>query len=335
MIASALITGTLGLVSTCLVTGAAGFIGSHLTDRLLDLNIKVIGVDNLSVGKLSHLSHASINPNFNFIECDVNNYQRMLSCIGPEAGIDMVWHLAANSDIHIGDPEIELKNTFLTTFNVIKLMQSLSIYKLAFASSSAIYGELDEMLFEDSGPLHPISNYGAMKLASEACVSAALKSFLERAWIFRFPNVVGPRATHGVIYDLINQLAALPDELEVLGDGLQTKPYVHVSELLNAMLCIVDNGVERLNCVNIGPDGTSTMVREIVGMIMEGAEDVSVRYTGGKSGWSGDVPIYRYSIEKLRRFGCVPKLTSNEAVYKAVNEIGTEITVKLVTGCLR
>jgi UDP-glucose 4-epimerase len=324
MVAIAFKNGTLTGVTTCLVTGAAGFIGSHLTERLLELDFKVIGVDNLSLGRLSNLSDAFKNSRFNFIECDVNNYERMMACIGPSAAIDIVWHLAANSDIRIGDPEIELRNTFLTTFNVIKLMQSLSIYKLAFASSSAIYGTLADMVDEDSGPLQPISNYGAMKLASEAYISAAIENFLQRAWIFRFPNVVGSHATHGVIYDLIRKLKENPKELEVLGDGLQTKPYMHVSELVDAMLCIVSKGEDRLNCVNIAP-ATATSVANIVRLIVRNMKPVTIHYGDSSKGWSGDVPRYSYSIAKLKQFGCVPKMTSNEAVELAVNEMAAEL----------
>lgn len=326
MVAMALRNGTLAGVTTCLVTGAAGFIGSHLTERLLELDFKVIGVDNLSLGRLSNLSDAFKNSRFNFIDCDVNNYERLLACIGPSADIDMVWHLAANSDIRIGDPEIELKNTFLTTFNVIKLMQSLSIYKLVFASSSAIYGTLADMVDESSGPLQPISNYGAMKLASEAYISAAIENFLQRAWIFRFPNVVGSHATHGVIYDLINKLKQNPQDLEVLGDGCQTKPYVHVSELVKAMIYLVDHAnYESLNHVNISTEGTATKVediaRSVVRTVSPGAR---IRYTGGAA-WPGDVPKYSFSIEKLRGYGVVPKMTSNEAVELAINEITAEL----------
>jgi len=326
IIAMALINGTLAGVTTCLVTGAAGFIGSHLTERLLELDFKVIGVDNLSLGRIANLSKVLNNPSFSFVECDVNDFNLMRSSVRTFGDIDMVWHLAANSDIRIGDPEIELKNTFLTTFNVIKLMQSLSIYKLAFASSSAIYGNFADITYEYSGPQHPISNYGAMKLASEAYISAATANFLERAWIFRFPNVVGSHATHGVIYDLINKLKQNPQELEVLGDGCQTKPYVHVSELVKAMLYLVEHAnYESLNHVNISTAGTATKVEDIARSVARTVSpSARIKYTGGTA-WKGDVPKYSFSIEKLRGHGVVPKMTSNEAVELAIKEIATEL----------
>src|SRR3954470_9244007 len=142
-------------------------------------------------------------------------------------------------------------------------MRELKIPQLAFASTSAIYGVLPGRMVEDGGPLFPISNYGAMKLASEACISAALEAYLQRAWIFRFPNVVGSRSTHGVIYDFVQKLKAKPSELEVLGDGTQEKPYFHVSDLLDAMLFIAEHATEKLNCFNIGTADTVTTVRYI------------------------------------------------------------------------
>jgi len=158
--------------STCLITGVAGFIGSHLADRLLALGCRVVGVDNMVLGQRSNLAEALSSPNFSFNELDVNDYDRCFSFLRAESQtspIHTVWHLAANSDIQAGglDPDIDLKATFLTSYNVLKMMQALQIPQLAFASTSAIYGETPGLLREDVGPLFPISNYGAMKLASE------------------------------------------------------------------------------------------------------------------------------------------------------------------------
>ncbi len=171
--------------------------------------------------------------------------------------------MAANSDIRAGvaDPDVDFRDTFHTTYNLLRLMREHKIPRLAFASTSAIYGDLKQKLTEDIGPLFPISNYGAMKLASEAAISAAAESFLERAWIFRFPNVVGSRATHGAIFDFIHKLKKNPAELEVLGDGTQEKPYFHVADLIEAMLFITDNAKDKLNFFNIGTSDTMTTVR--------------------------------------------------------------------------
>ncbi len=311
---------------TCLVTGAAGFIGSHLVDRLLALGYRVVGVDNMVLGRRSNLTQAALNPRFNFRELDVNEVGRFLNFTREEHArepIETVWHLAANSDIQAGgrDPDVDLRLTFLTTYNVLKMMEALGVPQLVFASTSAIYGEHDGALREDTGPLFPVSNYGAMKLASEANISAALERFLKRAWICRFPNVVGSRATHGAIYDFIKKLKANPAELEVLGDGKQEKPYLHVSELVDAMLWIFQKSSDRLNFYNIAPQGSATTVRFMAeATIKAAAPGAKIRYTGGSRGWVGDVPKFQYSTEKLKALGWSPKLTSDEAVELAIRE---------------
>lgn len=314
----------------CLVTGAAGFIGSHLVDRLLERGCFVLGVDNMKLGRRANLAPALENPKFKFVELDVNDLPTFLRTVrqnSHDKPFDITWHMAANSDIRAGvaDPDVDLRDTFLTTFNVLKVARELKIPQLAFASSSAIYGMHDGKLVEDLGPLFPISNYGAMKLASEACISAALEAYLQRAWIFRFPNVVGSRSTHGVIYDFVQKLKANPKELEVLGDGAQKKPYFHVSDLLDAMLLIVERATEKLNYFNIGTADTATTVRYIAKHVVERmSPGANIRYTGGSKGWVGDVPKFNYSIEKLQQLGWSPRLSSNAAVDQAVEEIVAE-----------
>lgn len=235
--------------------------------------------------------------------------------------------MAANSDIGAGiaDPRIDLRDTFLTTFQTLLVMRELKIPRLAFASSSAIYGPNAAVIHETIGPAFPISNYGAMKLASEGLISAALESFLERAWIFRFPNVIGSRATHGVIYDLLHKLRKSPAVLEVLGDGSQQKPYLHVSELIEAMIFIVHRSPDRLNFYNIGAEDEGATVRFIAAAVIAAASPgASIQYTGSNKGWVGDVPWYRYSTDKLRALGWRPSFSSAQAVERAVREIHEE-----------
>ena len=312
--------------ATSLVTGAAGFIGSHLVDRLLSLGGRVVGLDNLVLGKRANLEQALGNANFSFGELDVNDCGTCLEFLRVETArspIKTVWHLAANSDIPAGarDPEVDLKLTYMTTYSVLKMMRTLGISRIVFSSSSAIYGEHEGALREDSGPLFPISNYGAMKLASEGLISAMLEQFVEKAWICRFPNVVGSRATHGVIFDFLKKLRANPTELEVLGDGTQEKPYLHVSELVDAMIHIYQHSANRLNYFNIAPAAGATTVRFIAEAVVRAVSPgARIRYTGGARGWVGDVPRFRYSIEKLQALGWSPKLSSNEAVELAIRE---------------
>ncbi|MBI5384775.1 MAG: NAD-dependent epimerase/dehydratase family protein [Verrucomicrobia bacterium] len=316
----------------CLVTGAAGFIGSHLIDRLLERGATVVGIDNLKLGRRENLAQALTNPRCKFIQADVNDVPALSRLVAEEsqaAPFDMAWHLAANSDIRAGvaDPDVDLRDTFLTTFNLLKVLREHRILQVAFASTSAIYGVQPTALVENMGPLFPISNYGAMKLASEAALSAAQESFLKRVWIFRFPNVVGSRATHGAIYDFALKLKKNPAELEVLGDGSQEKPYFHVADLIDAMLFIVDQAREPLNFFNIGTVGSITTVRYLAETVVKCmSPDASIRYTGGSRGWVGDVPKFSYSVEKLKQLGWSPRLTSNQAVDRAVAEIVAEVS---------
>lgn len=323
---SSTVTPALTRESKHLVTGAAGFIGSHLVDMLLTQGCRVTGVDNLMLGRRSNLRSAMESPKFVFEELDLNETERCLDFVKAQsqAGpFETVWHLAANSDVQAGvaNPDVDLRLTFLTTYNILKVMRELEIPQLVFASTSAIYGDLDGPLRETSGPLFPISSYGAMKLASEAVISASLERFLQRAWLFRFPNVVGSRATHGAIFDFLKKLKRNPTELEVLGDGSQEKPYLHVKELVEAMLFLYGRARERLNVFNISPDGTATTVRHIAeATVQAAAPGASIRYTGGKRGWIGDVPKFCYSIEKLKAAGWQPRLTSDQAVEQAIRE---------------
>ncbi len=217
---------------------------------------------------------------------------------------------------------MDFRRTLQTTFAIIEAARERDVRKIAFASTSAIYGENDEALDENAGPLLPISFYGATKLASEALLSAAAETSLDQIWIFRFPNVVGPRATHGAIFDFMAQLEAKPAALKVLGDGTQTKPYLHVAELIAAMQFIVDKAKERRNVFNIGPIGAGTSVAFIAAKVIARlCPGIAIAYTGGDRGWVGDVPRFRYATGKLARLGWLPKLSSDDAVLRAINEL--------------
>jgi UDP-glucose 4-epimerase len=314
-----------------LLTGAAGFIGSHLADRFLSDGYRITGLDNFTRGTRENLAHALKHPRFRLVETNLANEDRTREAFREaqqSEPISEVWHMAANSDIGAGiaDPRVDLRDTFLTTFQTLLIMRELKITRLAFASSSAIYGAHEAAIHESIGPAFPISNYGAMKLASEGLISAAIETFLDRAWIFRFPNVVGDRATHGVIYDLLHKLRKSPAGLEVLGDGSQQKPYLHVGELVEAMIFIAQQSPGRLNCYNISGEDEGATVRFIAETVVATASPgTPIHYTGGSKGWVGDVPRYRYLTEKLQRLGWRPSMTSEQAIERAAAEIHRQL----------
>ena len=302
-----------------LVTGGAGFIGSHLCDVLIADGHNVTVVDNLVLGKVENIEHLINNTNFRFFKEDLNNGHAM-DMIFMDGEFDMVYHLAANSDIQKGgkDPMVDYQLTFNTTFNVLQMMKKYEVKKFFFASTSAIYGETYDVLNEDYGPLKPVSNYGAGKLASEAFISAFASTYHIQTWITRFPNVVGERFTHGVIYDFIHKLQKNPNELEVLGNGEQCKPYVYVKDLVAGIQFVINNSNEPYNVYMLGSD-TRTKVKEIAAMVIEEMGlNASIRYTGGDRGWVGDVPEFRYDLTKVNNLGWKASYDSNGAVRKAI-----------------
>jgi UDP-glucose 4-epimerase len=322
---------TAGEKPLCIVTGAAGFIGSHVVDRLLGQGHAVIGIDNFVRGRRQHLAPALANPDFMLFDIDCTDARLMIDEIGfhlKGKPFDTFWHLAANSDVAAGasDPGIDLHATFMTTFAALEVMKKLGLSRIAFASSSAIYGAHDGSVGEDHGPLMPASNYGAMKLASEAIISAATETFLERAWLFRFPNVVGRRGTHGVIFDLLRKLQKGPPALEVLGDGNQCKPYLHVDDIVDAMWFIWTHANDRLNFHNIGPDDEGASVRFIAEEVVRVAgSQIPLKFTGGDRGWVGDIPRFSYDTQKLRTLGWSATRNSQDAIRIAARELFEEL----------
>ncbi|MHB8347766.1 MAG: NAD-dependent epimerase/dehydratase family protein [Acidiferrobacterales bacterium] len=311
-----------------LITGIAGFIGCNLAQEFIAKGHAVVGVDNFCRGRRENLNAILGDPRFDFEKADMNDlaaYRKVLRKFHSCEPISEIWHMAANSDIPAGinDANIDLRDTFMTTFNTLALMKEMGIAVIAFASSSAIYGDLGQQpLSEDIGPLLPISNYGAMKLASEAAISAAAESYLERAFLFRFPNVIGVPATHGVMLDFVRKLKATPEKLEVLGNGTQQKGYLHVEELIDAMLFIRRQAQEKVALFNIGAEDEGVTVRFIAEeTVREASPAARIVYGSGNKGWVGDVPRFVYSIDKLKTLGWKPKLGSAEAVRKAVRQI--------------
>ena len=308
-----------------LVTGGAGFIGSHLVDRLLDNGNEVVCIDNLILGREEYLSNAKKNKYFNFYNQDLLELD-LLKKIFSANSFDMVFHLAANSDIRAGveSTDRDLNLTFILTYNVLECMRLYDVKDILFTSSPAIFGNHEDSLTEDL-PMRPESLYGASKLASESYIRAFSSLFGIKAWILRLSNMVGSRSTHGILFDFLRKIKSNSEELIVLGDGQQNKPYMHVSELIDCMLFLIDHADDDLNIFNVGPKD-SVKVTEIANIfINEFDSGHSIRYTGGKGGWKGDVPYYSHNSKKLNELGWAPKLSSREAVEKSIKEMANDL----------
>ena len=321
-------------MNVSIIAGGAGFVGSNLLTLLAKEDRKLMILDNLSRGREEYLDYvrAAAPGRVHIINVDLSDRVATLCAFNASlnlGSVEEVWHLAANSDIPAGilDASVDLHDTFMTTFSILEAMKTHKIPTLHFASSSAIYGDLGGVpLYENIGPLLPISNYGAMKLASEALISAAAESYLSRCNLFRFPNVVGVPATHGVILDFINKLKIDGNRLDVLGDGTQQKAYLHVSDLVEAMMYVRSApSLPKVFPVNIGPIDEGVTVRFIAESVTERVSHNAVVYFGkGNKGWVGDVPKFQYSVERLSEMGWSPKRNSALAVRQAIDEIAQQ-----------
>ncbi|WP_102343374.1 NAD-dependent epimerase/dehydratase family protein [Galactobacillus timonensis] len=307
-----------------LVAGGAGFIGSHLMNQFLESGNTVICADKLIMGD-QNIQHLMGNPNFRFYRMELAD-QKNVERLFEENRIDAVYHLAANSDIQKGgrQPDIDFNDTLLTTRALLEGMRKNGVKNLFFASTSAIYGDMkDQVLDEKTGGVKPASYYGGAKLASEALIYSYTNMNDMNVVIFRFPNVIGPRLTHGVIFDFIHKLQKNPKELEILGDGTQCKPYIYVLDLVEAIIDLTKEFRPGAEVYNISVESEGTTVTRIADIICEemGLSNVSYKYTGGKTGWKGDVPRFQYDISKVLSTGWKPKHTSDEAVRQTVKDV--------------
>jgi len=300
-----------------LITGGAGFIGSHLTGKLLEAGCYVVCVDNFVLGRRENVARYMENPYFELVEMDVSQADE-LDCLLKEKRIERIYHLAANSDIRKSAecPETDYINTFRTTYALLEGMRRNHIQKLFFSSTSAVYGEkMGICLTEGIGGLQPISYYGSAKLASEAFISSYAYMGEMQVLIFRFPNVIGPGLTHGVIFDFLRKLNKNSDELEILGDGTQCKPYLYVLDLVDAIVEFSRRQKKGVEIYNIGVEDAVT-VKRIADLVCErlGCRNVVYKYTGGNAGWKGDVPAFRYDLGKIHAAGWTARHNSDEAV---------------------
>ena len=298
-----------------LVTGGAGFIGSHLVDELVDAGYSVKIIDNLSSGNLALVNHQIAAGNAEFIEGDITSIDDVIQATKE---VDVVFHMAANPDIRLGTQvtDTDLKQGTIATYNILEAMRINNVNKIVFASSSVVYGEDAPMPTPESfGPCLPISLYGASKVGSEGLITSWVGTFDFQAWIFRFANIIGNRGTHGVIFDFIHKLKRDNSRLEVLGNGLQEKSYMEVKDCVRGMMHIFNTSTSPINLYNLGSHDTCS-VRRIAEIVVEetGCRDATIEYTGGDRGWAGDIPRAMLSIEKMLSTGYDVKYNSEAAV---------------------
>lgn len=304
------------------VTGGAGFIGSHLSEKLLAEGNQVTVYDNLVSGSKDNIKHLIGKNGFRFIEDDLLNTSVLNDSM---KGHDIVWHLGANTDIPTGNKvtDLDLKNCTTATRDVLEAMRTNKINKILFASSACVYGDAPPVaLSETFGPLLPINLYGAGKLACEGLMSSYSHLFGINVWMFRFANVVGARMGHGVIFDFIQKLKKNPQELEILGDGKQEKPFFLVEDCISGMMCAFKNSSTQCDVFNLGTETFTTVTRigEIVSEEM-GLKNVKFRYTGGRRGWPGDAPVVHFSVGKIKKLGWQANHSSDEAVRIAARRL--------------
>ncbi len=308
------------------VTGGAGFISSHLEDILVKNDHEIISADIIDVDKCHNISHLMDKNNFTYIKMNVANTRDLLEAT---KGCDMIYHLAANSDIKIGcqNPVIDYNNTFQTTMSVLESMRVNNIPNMFFSSTSAVYGDMKGKLDEMIGGLKPISYYGACKLASEALISAYSYMNGFNALVFRFPNVVGPRITHGVVFDFIRKLKTDPSRLQILGNGKQNKQYVYVTDLVKGIYDFTQKMGKGYTLFNISTDSFIN-VDTIADLVCEymGLKNVKYEYTGGKCGWKGDVPSFDFNISKAKSNGWKFKFDSTGSIIETLKNINMNAT---------
>jgi UDP-glucose 4-epimerase len=309
-----------------LVTGGAGFIGSHLVDRLMENKSRTRVIDDLSSGNLRNLRRWRGDRGFEFMKGDLLNNQATLKAV---EGCEAVFHLAANPEVRLSSvlPDIHFEQNVVTTYNLLEAVRKSGVVRsFVFASTSTVYGDATVIPTpEDYTPLEPISVYGASKLASEAIIMAYAHTYGFSAVIYRLANIIGPRSGHGVIHDFVEKLRRNSRELEILGDGTQAKSYLHVSDCVEAMLFGCAKPGRRVEVYNLGSDDRID-VSSIARIVIEGMglKGVAFRFTGGVDGgrgWKGDVKYMLLAVDKIESLGWKPKMNSAEAVTKTVKEL--------------
>ena len=305
------------------VSGGAGFIGSNLVDRLLDVGHEVTVYDNLSTGLLQFLEYARDFDSFRLVEGDLLDEGSLSEAI---SGHEFVFHLAANADVRFGTehPRRDLEQNTIVTNNVLEAMRKNGISKIAFASTGSVYGDATVIPTPENAPF-PIqtSLYAASKLAGEGLIAAYCGGFGFQSWIFRFVSILGERYTHGHVFDFYRKLKQNPSRLEVLGNGKQRKSYLYIQDCIDAMLFALEKSNESVNVLNLGVDGYCE-VNDSIGWICEElGVTPKLEYSGGDRGWIGDNPFIFLDTSKIRDLGWKPKLSIQDGVLKTIQYLKT------------
>lgn len=304
------------------ITGGAGFIGSHLAESLLGLGSEVTIIDNFSNGRKENISHLLGNPLLKLAREDLKNPSGLQDLVKE---YDIIFHLAANPEVRVGEtsPRVHFEENILATFNMLESIRPLKESKtIVFASTSTVYGDATQIPTPESyGPLQPISTYGASKLACEALIASYASTFNHRGLILRLANIIGPRANHGVIVDFIRKISENSKQLEILGDGTQNKSYLHVNDCVEAIVSLTSLFRSKEAVVDVFNVGSKDQiaVKEIARIVARKMDKPNIKYafTGGIDGgrgWKGDVKHMNLSIDKLLKTGWKPRYNSREAV---------------------
>lgn len=304
----------LDLRMRCFVTGAAGFIGSSLVDRLLSAGHSVVGYDNFATGQHQFIEGALKSPHFKLVEADLLDKDALGASI---TGSDIVFHLAANADVRFGldHPFKDIEQNIIATYNVLEAMRANNVTRIAFSSTGSVYGEAAVIPTPENAPF-PVqtSLYGNSKVAAEGLISSYCEGYGFQAFIFRFVSILGERYTHGHVFDFYQKLLADPAQLQVLGNGKQKKSYLYVQDCIDAMMLAIEMASDRINIFNLGLDEYCE-VNQSIGWICQHLQlKPKLAYTGGERGWIGDNPFIFLDCSRIRALGWKPTRTIREGV---------------------
>jgi UDP-glucose 4-epimerase len=309
---------------TFFITGGSGFIGSNLSERLINEGARVIVYDNLNTGRQEYIQHLIGNKNFEFVKGDVLDKDALSKAMKGK-GVTTIIHLAANGDIQKGtnDTTVDLNQGTIATYNVLEEARKCDVKNIAYSSSSVVYGLAKIKPAPEDLPSRPISLYGASKASAETEIMAFSYLFGMNYYIFRYANIIGKNQSRGVVPDLMRKIGANSKELEVLGDGNQTKSYLNINDCMNGMILIMTKSKSGENIYNLGNDDRIS-VREIAEMIVaKAAPGANIRYTGSQGGWKGDIADTSISVEKIKKEGFLPSMNSRKAIENSINGIMT------------